>query len=328
MAFSNYFQVDKGGAGTHTTIGAAVAAATSGGVSSANPYLIDVGLGTFSENVSLPVGVHLRGRGQYASIINGTLDMKGGTTVHGFRVSPTTADANAYGVRFTLDTAGQFGVLFDVNVSVFGSNSGAVSAVEMTGSATGALLYMRSCYLYSANRYTGSNASGASMAVGIRVKSDYVMYGEAFNCHFKTSTRTGTVGGSSQPVLVLCESVGGTGVAGYAHVGGSDWEDVAGLSDATPLPLLLKSVNLTHPGALLDVGVIPGFSPRPPGIVMAYEGTIPATYARVVHSLRFNNYMAREYDGTDYEMVPIISSGDPPDPNDPGPDGAVWIQTA
>lgn len=307
MAFTRYLQVDQGGLGNHTTIGAAVTAAVAGGASSATPYLIEVGLGTFSENVSIPVGVHLRGQGQYASIINGTLDMKGGCTVEGFRISPTTADANSYGVRFALDTNGQFGVLNNVNVSVFGTNSGVVSALECEGTATGALLYVRNSILYAANRYLGDNSGSTSICTPVRIKSNYTMYCEVLGCHLKTSTS----GGTSQPIGVLCDSVGGAGIYGYAHVVG-DWEDVYGASGSTPAPILLRSLNATHPGALLDLGVLPGFSTVPPAIEMVYSGSVPPVYSRYINSLRYRTTLAREYGGDDYVVNPELILTAPP----------------
>lgn len=306
MAWSRYIQVDAGGAGDYTTITAAIAGAISAGATYASPYLIDVGLGTFPGNLTLPSGIHLRGRGQYASIINGTVDFKG-CTIEGFRISPTTADANSFGVRYTLDTNGHFAVLNNVNVSVFGVNSGVVAALECSGTATGALVYVRNSILYSANRYLGDNSGSTSIATPVRINSNYAMYCEVLGCHLKTSTS----GGTSQPIGVLCDSVGGAGIYGYAHVVG-DWEDVYGGSASTPAPILLRSVNTTHPGALLDIGVLPGFSTVPPAIQMAYSGPISPLYSRYVNSLRYRTALAREYGGADYGVNPEMILTAPP----------------
>lgn len=319
-AFSNYLIVDKNGTGNHTTIGAAITAAVAGGAAIGSPWLIHIGLGSFSESPVVPAGVHLVGWGFRKTLINGSAEVHSGASLASCTVSNTSDLANAtYGVRLVQDNNAERIILHNVDVLCYGDRNGVVAALQVEGAATNIYSRATGCVFYAKNSYNSTGT--AAKTVGVRVMSDFAGWMEIFGgSHFKTSSQQG----KAQGILVLNECVGGAGIYGYAHIVG-DWEDVYAGMSPTPAGLILSSVNTTHPGALLDVGVAPGILPDPPEVVMAYTGNIPPLYSRTIHSMRYNGEMYKEYQGADYSISPVLVSDTAPTGS--APDGTVTLVT-
>lgn len=329
MAFARRLQIDPAASvvtgQTYQTIGAATAYATgTGGASATVPWDLECASAEYTEDVTIAPGICLIGRVPFRTTINGKVDLYPYGGFDGFNVE----SAGDYALRYHQDSsnAKARGWVSNCRLRVNKSQLGTTSAVELTGAQPVGLLHMQGCYLYASNAYTGSNPTDVAQAVGVRLKSDYVVYAELYGCHVKTSTGSA---GTARPILVLNEAVAPSTVWGYVHFIASDWEDVHGDNGVTPHPMYLKSANTVHEGAILDVGFLNVYSTEMPTIQMAYTGTFKLSilYSRNLNQARAIGSIHRNEAGVDYPVTPVIAETRVPAITDVAPEGTLWVRS-
>jgi hypothetical protein len=271
---SRYLFVDVVlGAGDFSTIQGAIDAAVLAGAATGTEWLVEVGLGTFSENIDVPDGVLVRcsGKWQHGTVLVGTATVHSGGGLAECRVVPPLN--TGWALKAVMDANGGYPFFKNVNAHSSGNTNVTIAVLQATGTATGAYVRMEDCYLYANNSYTGATPNNAQNVV-FHVLSDFVMYVEARSgMVFKTST---SATGTATDKLVRIDSVGGAGKFAYVHAVG-EWESVYGGNGIAPTPVLLDSLNVTHPGALLNVAAI-NFHAGKALVSLAYTGTNPYVY--------------------------------------------------
>lgn len=329
-ARSRYFFVDKSvGSGDYNSIQTAINAAVAAGASAVNAssgilWMVEVGLGSFTEDIDVPAGVWVKGSGEHwhGTVIVGT------ATVHSFgaleicRVAPPSG--TGWALRAVLDVNGGFPYFGHVNAYSTGSVNGIIKVMEISGSALGCYVRMSNCYLYGQNGYTGDNSGGTAQIIIFHLQSSVVQYVEARRgmvC--KTST---TSAGTSQEYLIKNDVTGGGGVLGYVHVVG-EWESVYGGGTYAPVPILLDSANTTHPGALLDLGII-NFDAGRVIVDIAYAGTNPYHYGAKMGFVELTHGVLTpeaeiSYSGEELPLLPALILDHTPTGADVAPDGSV-----
>ena len=296
--------------GDYPTVGQAIDAAVAAGATASNKYKILVGMGTFTENKVVPPGIRLQGCGGADTRLNGQWEFTGGSGASDLLVDLVTNPSSyTYAVRLNADSASSI-ILDRCIIQIALDTNATVSAIECTGSAAGAnaLVMLRGCWIYSANRITSS----APLAVVTPIRITTAQNGpEFYSCHFKTST---SATGIAQAICLLNEQTGGGTVPwGYAYFGNCDWFAVHSGQAPSPSPILMKSLNTSHPGGMLDVACWNPAGIIPP-VYSDYSGTpISAGVGSLCHSRLMNRTavqagMEQWYNEVDYDTgarVPI-----------------------
>lgn len=149
---TNIVTVDADGYGDYLTIGAAVTAINAAGdAAAANPYVIEVWTGVYTENVTLPDYVSLRGQGWKATTLSGALTAGSGAHVEDLTLYAPDPATTTLITNPAVDTNYFTNCYIVVNTSV----DGAVYAVRHTGS-TDSRFY--NCFIYARNPNVGASA--------------------------------------------------------------------------------------------------------------------------------------------------------------------------
>lgn len=262
-------RVNQVSGGEHTTITDAINAAVAAGANVNSRWVIFVSAGNYAENVTVPAGVIVLGAGmRNSTVIVGMLTLHSGGAVDALSVIPAV-NAATVGVRTVFDIAGAATVplLSQIYCKVDTNVDAPVTALEMTGTAY-TYLEMANCSFYARNPNAGVNA----VAAVVRIVPGVTGYLEWHGGHPKTST-----GGGAKAKLVWNQSSAATA---YAQIEGKAWSPVYAAA-----PYLVYNENPNHPGALLDVGIIPGAVVTEPQIYSVsaqYRLGLPDKYYRIL----------------------------------------------
>ncbi|HET7234528.1 MAG TPA: hypothetical protein VFJ16_31235 [Longimicrobium sp.] len=328
--FSNELRVDqKPGYGDFQTWTAAINEAVSvQGASGTNPWTI---LGNrhpnpWTENLVVPAGLTLQGRGRAHTVIDGHVDIHGGVLMRDLRVFATTnPSAHSYGVRFINDTPGRSGFLHNVSVIIANTNASTTSCIQVEGSRTDALLQIDVCDFYANLKYTGANPGGSIRNALYRVMGDYQGVVQSWNTHHKSST---TATGTAVSTFILNEAVAPSSGFAYVHAEGGGWEDLYGGNGVTPAPVLLQSANTVHPGAWLDISFMSPYTDSDasfsPALNMAYAGSLYGVfYNRQMRKIRLWGGARLKHSPNDLPYYPSIMLDHAPTSADLAPEGTT-----
>ena len=255
--------------GDYPTVSQAIDAAVTAGATASNKYKILVGLGTFTENKVVPPGIRLQGCGGADTRLNGQWEFRGGSGASDLLIDLVTNPSGfKYACRLNADSSSSI-ILDRCIIQIALDTNDVVTAIECTGTSAGAnaLVMIRNSWIYPANRI----ATSAPLAACVPVRITSAQNGpEFYGCHFKTSTGAS---GLAQATLLLNEQAGGGTIPwGYAYMGHCDWFAVHSGQSPSPAPILMKSLNTSHPGGMLDVACWNYLGIVPP-VYSAYSGT-------------------------------------------------------
>jgi hypothetical protein len=317
-SYTKRLVVDPGGLGDHTTIAAAISAAVAGGAgTTADLWRIDIMGSVFNEDLTVPAGVHLNGWGALTTRITGTITAHSASRLSNLRVEPET-DTSLFGVHAIGDT-GSSVEMENVYVYVSNTTNDAVVAVKYSGAGSGTtILYIRNCYLYARNPYSGAGTS--AKVVCIRVLSGTTGYVECFGTHAKTSNAPAVDGvNNAQSVFAWVQ---GSGAYVGVHAAASDYSAI--FADA---PIVLLNENATYKGGMLDVAVTTSDTAATPAITNTHANANLALYTQAFNHVDVYS-LSQVFAGQKYDFVPIITATRPPISSDDAPVGALWLMVA
>lgn len=253
--------VDKDGTGDYTTIQAAMDAAQAAGALAAHwlRWTLIILPGEYTENVTGYDGVDMWCPSPGGARINGQLTQACWSTYTNLYIdAPTGSNWALHLDQTALTTSSARPRLINcIVVNNQTSVEGDVAAIRISGGTTPtpAIYGWRGCFLYAANRYTGSNPVARMQCV--HVVSGASVHIEAFGgMHYKTSSGSSS-GTIKSPTLALIESTNpcniqsdGTWAAFYAD-------------DPANPPMFIRSLSTAWKGGPMNVGFggVPGVVP-------------------------------------------------------------------